>query len=582
MLHVLHLGSIRFLRRASLSIFLLSMSTSLGIQTPPSVMTPAIVYTIAGSDSGGGAGIQADLQAFRSLETHGCSAITCLTAQNSRGVNSVHFPPSEFLKEQLETLWEDLPARGIKIGMLGNAENARVVGAFLRKKKGAWIVLDPVMISTSGAKLISKEAKEAMIEEVFPHVDVLTPNKFEAEDLLGVKLKSWEDVEEGARKILEMGVKSVIVKGGHYDFSQQTEQCKNDHRDLHSVVGYAQDYFISKEQNQENNFCDSTRGVWLRSPRYDTTHTHGTGCTLSASMAACLALGDQKREEQTGSGAEKAIGMLDACCLAKAYVTMGVARGVPLGSGPGPVVHTHFPNTSEHFPSITLDPNQPSSTLAFSPMNADTISSSNAPTLGKILPLVDDISSLQTLASLNSITDIQLRIKDPTLQNHQILSYVQKCNAICSSNGVRLWINDYWQQALEAKCYGVHLGQEDLLRCFLDGGLALLQENHIALGLSTHSFAELSVALGLNPSYVSLGPIFQTKSKMVAFEPQGCQTIKRWRALIPKDIPLVVIGGIDDANKARQVREAGADTVALIGALKNDSSPGKIVDEFIS
>ena len=162
---------------------------------------PAIVYTIAGSDSGGGAGIQADLHAIHAMNCHGCSAITCLTAQNSIGVTSVHAPPTSFLKEQLDALLDDLPPKAIKIGMLGSKEIALCVGEMLQKvrqgKNKVWVVLDPVMISTSGHKLIDDDAKEAVIEHIFPFADILTPNKFEAEELLDRKFESTADVEKG-------------------------------------------------------------------------------------------------------------------------------------------------------------------------------------------------------------------------------------------------------------------------------------------------------------------------------------------------------------------------------------------------
>ena len=165
-------------------------------------VAPPVVYTIAGSDSGGGAGIQADLHAIHSMKCHGCSAITCLTAQNSVGVTGVHAPPASFLKQQLDTLLDDMPPVAIKIGMLGTKDLALCVGEFLKKIKGddtkkVWVVLDPVMISTSGHKLIDDEAKQAMIEHIFPYADMLTPNKFEAEDLLNRKFDTNDDVERG-------------------------------------------------------------------------------------------------------------------------------------------------------------------------------------------------------------------------------------------------------------------------------------------------------------------------------------------------------------------------------------------------
>jgi len=234
-------------------------------------LPPPIVYTIAGSDSGGGAGIQADLHAIHSLQCHGCSAITCLTAQNSCGVTDVHAPPASFLKTQLQTLLEDLPPRAIKIGMLGTRELAVTVGEFLQNVTTSltpkpWVVLDPVMISTSGHKLIDNEATKAMLECVFPYTDVLTPNKYEAEALLRRKLQTPEDVEQGARDLLAMGVKSVLIKGGH---SLDEGNDSVDSAAVNGTLGYAQDYFLSSiPSDGEERLCDGSRGVWLCSSRY--------------------------------------------------------------------------------------------------------------------------------------------------------------------------------------------------------------------------------------------------------------------------------------------------------------------------
>jgi hydroxymethylpyrimidine kinase/phosphomethylpyrimidine kinase len=178
-----------------------SLSSSAGsyYYTPQQIpIPPPIVYTIAGSDSGGGAGIQADLHAIHAMNCHGCSAITCLTAQNSVGVTEIHAPPASFLQTQLETLADDLAPMAVKIGMLGTEELAKTVGNALTRLKGEkgnnnkiWVVLDPVMISTSGHKLIDDAAVNTMIQHIFPHADVVTPNKFEAEALLGRKLNKY-------------------------------------------------------------------------------------------------------------------------------------------------------------------------------------------------------------------------------------------------------------------------------------------------------------------------------------------------------------------------------------------------------
>mmetsp|Transcript_41333 Transcript_41333/g.125099 ORF Transcript_41333/g.125099 Transcript_41333/m.125099 type:complete len:591 (-) Transcript_41333:111-1883(-) len=571
----------------------LSTSASMVNAAPNAKMVPPIVYSIAGSDSGGGAGIQADLHAIHSMGCHGCSAITALTAQNSCGVTGVHSPPVEFLRQQLNTLMEDLPPRAIKIGMLGSKDLAVEVGNFLKvvKKEASdnepvFVIFDPVMISTSGHKLIDDDAISAIMEHVFPHADVLTPNKFEAEALLRRELKTPEDIENGARELLTMGVKSVLIKGGHS--LAESKQRTAVSPDANATIGYAQDYFLSSEgplQAGEERLCDGCRGVWIRSDRYDSPNTHGTGCTLSSAIASALAIGHKQRatvSDQTGTGAARAILPVDACCLAKAYVTAGIGRGVQLGSGPGPVVHTGFPSSFRHFPSIVSDPKvRTSDVVAFTRMQSPlSPPKESVPVLGKILPIVDTVSWIERLAKVKGITDLQLRIKSES-SPEKILDAVKKAQAACNEFGVRLWINDHWEAAIAAKCFGVHLGQEDLAKCADCGGLEKIKENRMALGISTHSYAELAAALGVKPSYISLGPVFGTLSKNVAFDPQGLATVYKWRDLIDPCVPLVAIGGISNPSLAKKVKNAGADCVAVIGAITNADDESNAVQELL-
>ncbi|KAL9188736.1 hypothetical protein ACHAXT_007114 [Thalassiosira profunda] len=567
---------------------------------PPTA--PSIVFTIAGSDSGGGAGVQADLKAIHTLSggtCHGCSAITCLTAQNSCGVMSTHSPPVAFLREQLSTLEGDLYPRAVKVGMLGTHELATEVGGWLQKLKESnsgrdapLVVVDPVMISTSGHKLIDDGAKTAMIEKVFPYADCVTPNKFEAEELLGRKLQSPADVEEGAKEILAMGPGSVLIKGGHSLLEEQGVEAPAAAGEDNVSVGYAQDYLLlskemcegSKPVKDRPRLCDGSRGVWLRSDRYDTVHTHGTGCTLSSSIATAWAMGQRGRENKAGGekvGALSSMHLVDACCIAKAYVNAGIAKGVQLGKGPGPVVHTGFPSSYRNFPTIALEANS-ASTPAFIPMqsyqSAKTSSSSDV-TLGRILPIVDTVE-FERLVATPGITDIQLRFKD-TSDYATILDRIKHAQTLCKSNGVRLWINDYWRAAIEAgECFGIHLGQEDMASCADDGGLDAIREAGLAFGVSTHSYSELAAALGVRPSYISLGPVFATASKDVKFDPQGLETVRQWRKLIPPEVPLVAIGGIGDADVARRVREAGADCAAVIGAVTKADDVGGAVESL--
>lgn len=202
-------------------------------------------------------------------------------------------------------------------------------------------------------------------------------------------------------------------------------------------------------------------------------------------------------------------------------------------------------------------------------------------TLGRILPIVDTVEWVEKLTKTSGITDIQLRIKDET-DADRIHERVKKCQKMCQEANVRLWINDYWKAAVDAGCFGVHVGQEDLVKCINAGGLEKLRENNLALGISTHSYGELAAALGVNPSYISMGPVFGTSSKKVAFDPQGLSTVYKWRQLIPPDVPFVTIGGISDPEKAKQNKEAGADCVAVIGAVTQSDDVGDAVCELNS
>jgi hydroxymethylpyrimidine kinase / phosphomethylpyrimidine kinase / thiamine-phosphate diphosphorylase len=577
-----------------------------------------VVYTIAGSDSGGGAGIQADLLAIHAMKCHGCSAITCLTAQNSQGVTAVHVPPTDFLRQQLETLWEDMPPRAIKIGMLATPELAQVVGKVLKRllqtrtstnqivnysnstNTKIWIVLDPVMVSTSGSRLLQDDAIDAMMEHVFPLADVVTPNKFEAETLLGRTLSTPSEVEQGARELLrKLKCRSVLIKGGHtlVESSSSSSSSLTDAPaipsvEVQSTFDFALDYLLSSDAPVEPGklrLCDPSQGVWLRTPRWDSDNTHGTGCTLSTAIASALALGEENRQSTQRIGSQSSIQIVDACCLAKAYVSAGIQQGTKYGSGPGPVAQTEFPSSYLNFPSIVKNPsegrtgnNNNFAWTNFRPVRSMSSPESSNPDispLGRLLPIVDTVEWVDRLSKMRGITDIQLRIKD-VVDPKVITERVRVCQEICSANGVRLWINDHWEASLQAGCFGVHIGQEDLFQCMNAGGLEKLKSSGMALGISTHSYGELAVALGVKPSYISMGPVFATSSKDVAFDPQGLETVKKWRQLIPPLVPLVTIGGINDITTAKLNQNAGSDCIAVISAITHSPNPSTSVAEL--
>ena len=226
------------------------------------VPSPAICLTIAGSDSGGGAGIQADLKTFAALGVHGLSAITAITAQNTRGVRAIHGVPTKYLRAQLDALFEDFPIGAVKTGMLGDAKTTRCVIRELAKRNPAWLVVDPVMIATSGTRLLDRDAIRVLREGLVPLADVLTPNLPEAEALLGSHINNARDA---ARALLELGAGAVLLKGGH-----------------------------ARGREVVDVYADGRGTLEFRHPRL-AVQAHGTGCTLSAALAAQLSRGATPR-----------------------------------------------------------------------------------------------------------------------------------------------------------------------------------------------------------------------------------------------------------------------------------------------
>lgn len=262
--------------------------------------TIPICVTIAGSDSGGGAGIQADLKTFSALRTYGASIVTAITAQNTQGVYAVHDIPALLITAQIEAVFSDLAVDAVKIGMLSTPETIRAVTERLSDFTGP-IVLDPVMVAKSGNRLLSESAIAALIEYLIPHTTLLTPNRPEAACLLGLRMaQSDEEAEEQGRALLQLGAKAVLMKGGHAEGPICTDILLK--RDLPVLR--------------------------ISAPRIDTENTHGTGCTLSSAIAAGLAKGWTLDEAFT---------------QAHSYLHQAIisADQLNIGHGHGPVHHFH-------------------------------------------------------------------------------------------------------------------------------------------------------------------------------------------------------------------------------------------------
>ncbi len=266
------------------------------------------VLTIAGSDSGGGAGIQADLKTFAALGCFGMSAITALTAQNTLGVQDIHSVPAEFLKAQLRSVLDDIGVDAVKIGMLHAPAIVEVVAWAIDHYQLRNVVLDPVMVATSGDRLIADETVAVLVRELFARAQVVTPNLDEASLLLGRSIVAEHELEAAARDLLAMGARAVLLKGGHLAGDE--------------VV----DWLLSVD----------AAPLRLAAPRIASRNVHGTGCTLSSAIAACLALG---------------MPLVEAVRMARQYILGAIeaGAGVTTGQGHGPLNHGYAPLATRVF-----------------------------------------------------------------------------------------------------------------------------------------------------------------------------------------------------------------------------------------
>jgi hydroxymethylpyrimidine/phosphomethylpyrimidine kinase len=261
-------------------------------------MTTPIAVTIAGSDSSGGAGIQADLKTFSALGVYGASVVTALTAQNTKGIAAIHEVPPAFVAAQLDAVFSDLAVGAVKIGMLGNAAIITAVAAGLDRHKQTNVVLDPVMVATSGRRLLAPDAVEALRAQLLPRALVITPNLPEAAALLGEPQADDEVHMLGqADRLIALGANAVLMKGGHAGGPESIDL-----------------------------LVTATASIRVVGERIATRNTHGTGCTLAAAIAAGLARGR---------------GLTEAVRDAKEYVTSAIAAAdrLAIGNGPGPVHH---------------------------------------------------------------------------------------------------------------------------------------------------------------------------------------------------------------------------------------------------
>ncbi|RUR11339.1 thiamine phosphate synthase [Legionella sp. km772] len=488
-------------------------------------MSRTIVWTIAGSDPSGGAGIQADLHTFHALGVHACSVITAITAQNSVELKTMEFCSPQLLTAQLQALSEDLPPRAIKLGMVGSLASLKIILPYLERFPQA-VVYDPVLFASVGGALHEGELHDFLTQHFLKRISVFTPNIPEAEWFLGRSINSTADIEEAGKDLQALGPKIVLLKGGHAP----------------NHANIAQDYWTNGNESG-----------WLSSPRLNTPHLHGTGCTLASAIAANLAQGYETEE---------------ALVLAKAYVNQAIRLSGPLGQGRGTLSHSNWLNNQADFPFATLRSRLPS---------PQAFPSCGPKPLG-FYPIVDSAHWVQVLLSWG-VKTIQLRIKD--LAAAPLKREIKAAIVLAKQYQARLFINDYWQEAMEYGAYGVHLGQEDLEKADCEA----LKQAGLRLGISTHSYYEVARALAYKPSYLACGPIYHTNTKVMKAAPQGLERLKAYCQLL--NYPVVAIGGIK-LNKALAILDTGAASIAVITAITQAENPEQetknwlyLIDEYM-
>lgn len=473
-------------------------------------MRRAIVWAIGGSDSGGGAGVQADIRTIHGLGAHACTIVTALTAQSSRGVESISPVATDVLTAQWRALAADLSPAAIKIGMLPSAEHVRTLRCLMSDTRVP-VILDPVLRASAGGTLARDEVRDAIARELMPLVDMITPNLSEASELLGGRALDTPDaIEAAARELASFGIGTVVIKGGH------------------AKSAFAQDCVLHRG-----------RVFWLTNERIASRHLHGTGCTFASAIAGAIAAGH---------------GLVDAIVVAKMFVTAAIRNSYAAGSGSGPVEQAAWPEDERDLPWLNHSAADGQRRPQFPALD----------TALRVYAIVDSAAWIERLAG-SDVGAIQLRVK--SLHGDALREQVGSAIRSARAAGIPLFINDHWREAIELGAFGVHLGQEDLETA----DVRAIESAGLRLGVSTHCYKEVARAHALRPSYIAIGPVFETKIKVMKFAPQGIAALRRWRRTL-SSYPLVAIGGIDPSNAA-SVAATGVDSIAAIRSITLASDP---------
>lgn len=479
-------------------------------------MKKPIAWSIAGVDPTRLAGMHVDIETFKHFNVEACALITAVTAQNTSGVAAIEFISSDQVAAQCHALQQEFKPNAIKIGMLGTIKTHDIILQFLKNYSGL-SVLDPVMGSSMGCSLIFENEKHYInsLIRLFLYVNVVTPNRIEAEIILNRRIISNKDIEDAAHDLLALGAKSILLKGGHVE------------GDLLS-----QDYWTNGQES-----------FWLANKRMPAKHYRGTGCVLSSAIAACLALG---------------YSIKDALVIAKMYVHRGIRCSIEVKKNTARLFHDAWPENQMDLPYLST------TFLKSKPHAFKTCQ------IG-LYPVVDRSHWLEKLLPLG-VKTIQLRIKD--LHGEALETEIKIAITLAKKYNATLFINDYWELAIQLGADGVHLGQDDLLKA----DIANIHQAGLYFGISTHCYYEVAAAHRFNPSYIACGPIYSTTSKLMPFNPQGIEQLKRWRRIL--HYPLVAIGGIT-IERLPAILKTNVEGIALISAITKADDPCRVTKQFL-
>lgn len=492
-----------------------------GHQRPNQRPSPRpIVWSIAGTDSGGGAGLSADQRAADAFGVHLCPVVAAVTAQHSQAVVRVTPMSREVLTAQLAALADDMPPQVIKTGLLCSVAAVQCVAGWvdrLRELAPVALVVDPVLGASTGVGFADEAVVAAYRELLLPRATLITPNRREAAMLLAqaVPGETVAEIPALGRALREHGAQAVSITGGD----------SADHQ------GLVMDWIDTPQASG-----------WLAGPRVDTPHHHGTGCTFASSAAAALALG---------------FVTADALVLAKMATSHALQQAYPAGAGAGPVRAARgFARQAAAMPLLSWGE---------MPVFARPLPR-REPALG-LYAIVDSASRVADVVAAG-VRTVQLRVKQPPSPDGQwplaLREDIQRSVDLCRMNRAQGFINDHWELAAACGAEGVHLGQEDLL-ALGDEGRARLQATGMSLGISSHGLWELARARALAPRYIACGPVWPTLTKTMPWRPQGLDNLAWWCAMA--GIPVVAIGGLLQADQMQAAAACGADGVCAVRVL---------------